>query len=421
MLQTALCYLEAVRPILAELVALEEQGKGYRGELEATSFITAATDAERSLASAERPTEVAMHHGDRTIATVRVSNDSEVFNIPPPLLYKAPSTSKFTDGDLPAGPPLPSPLLCPRRTFLAALILASKFTQDKCYSNRAWAKLSGLPPREIGRCERALGNALDWRLWVGKAAVPAAPAASPAQTYKSITRTQSEPNLVDTANTPIESAYNATKGGMRRASTLPAEGFLPQRSSLQGASFAPFVAPNPIPPHPHLATASNSPVSDTPSLSHSPSSSTESSLSSGERTIQMSTFPDDSMTLSQSETFGQSWSWLADEGGFPDGVSAAGAVQASASPVAVINGKLLTGSGLSGFKGKLRASQSWTASTTLSFAGSSSGSLGGSLIGERPKGHPFGDTLFGHASGQDGHVHIYDPSLPYGTPTTVMQ
>ncbi|KAJ3710916.1 hypothetical protein DFJ43DRAFT_1169288, partial [Lentinula guzmanii] len=49
-------------------------------------------------------------------------------------------------------PPLPSPLLCPRRAFLASLILASKFTQDKCYSNRAWAMLSGLQPREIGRC-----------------------------------------------------------------------------------------------------------------------------------------------------------------------------------------------------------------------------------------------------------------------------
>jgi hypothetical protein len=54
--------------------------------------------------------------------------------------------------------PLPSPLLCPRRTFLALLILASKFSQDKCYSNRAWAKLSGLPAREIGRCERTLGQ-----------------------------------------------------------------------------------------------------------------------------------------------------------------------------------------------------------------------------------------------------------------------
>ncbi|KAJ7275629.1 hypothetical protein C8J57DRAFT_1504934 [Mycena rebaudengoi] len=46
----------------------------------------------------------------------------------------------------------------------STLILASKFTQDKCYSNRAWAQLSGLPAREIGCCDRALGDALDWRL-----------------------------------------------------------------------------------------------------------------------------------------------------------------------------------------------------------------------------------------------------------------
>ncbi|KAJ7276870.1 hypothetical protein C8J57DRAFT_1061238 [Mycena rebaudengoi] len=43
----------------------------------------------------------------------------------------------------------------------STLILAPKFMQDKCYSNRA---LSGLPAKEIGRCERALGNALDYRL-----------------------------------------------------------------------------------------------------------------------------------------------------------------------------------------------------------------------------------------------------------------
>jgi hypothetical protein len=63
--------------------------------------------------------------------------------------------------------PLPPPLLCSRRTFFASLILTSKFMQDRCYSNKAWAKLSGLPPHEIGRCEGALGNALEWCLWVG--------------------------------------------------------------------------------------------------------------------------------------------------------------------------------------------------------------------------------------------------------------
>jgi len=63
---------------------------------------------------------------------------------------------------------MPSPLLCPRRTFLAALLLASKFLQDRSYSNKAWAKLTGLPAREVGRCERALFAILEWRLWVGK-------------------------------------------------------------------------------------------------------------------------------------------------------------------------------------------------------------------------------------------------------------
>ncbi|KAH9912640.1 uncharacterized protein BXZ73DRAFT_28444, partial [Epithele typhae] len=54
---------------------------------------------------------------------------------------------------------------CPRCTFLACLILASKFMQDRSQSNRAWVKLARLPPREIGRCECALGEALEWRLW----------------------------------------------------------------------------------------------------------------------------------------------------------------------------------------------------------------------------------------------------------------
>ncbi|KAG1864365.1 hypothetical protein F4604DRAFT_1586543, partial [Suillus subluteus] len=44
---------------------------------------------------------------------------------------------------------------CPCRTFLVSLILASKFMQDCCYSNCTWAKLSGLPPQEIGRYEHA--------------------------------------------------------------------------------------------------------------------------------------------------------------------------------------------------------------------------------------------------------------------------
>jgi hypothetical protein len=74
------------------------------------------------------------------------------------LLSKKP---KAPSAPLPPLPPLPLPPLCPHRTFLASLIVASKFTWDRCFSNNAWAELSELPPREIGRCEWVLSDALE--------------------------------------------------------------------------------------------------------------------------------------------------------------------------------------------------------------------------------------------------------------------
>ncbi|KAL7747932.1 hypothetical protein RI367_006679 [Sorochytrium milnesiophthora] len=55
---------------------------------------------------------------------------------------------------------------CPRRLFLAALILASKYLQDKNYSSRAWSKISGLPPREINSNEMDFLTVVDHRLFV---------------------------------------------------------------------------------------------------------------------------------------------------------------------------------------------------------------------------------------------------------------
>ncbi|KAH8996051.1 hypothetical protein EDB83DRAFT_2194852, partial [Lactarius deliciosus] len=55
---------------------------------------------------------------------------------------------------------------CPRRAFLTSLSLTSEFMQDGCYFNHAWAKPTGLPTREIGPCQRTLGEALGWRIWV---------------------------------------------------------------------------------------------------------------------------------------------------------------------------------------------------------------------------------------------------------------
>ncbi|KAG9687843.1 hypothetical protein KCU95_g11021, partial [Aureobasidium melanogenum] len=55
-------------------------------------------------------------------------------------------------------------LQCGRRMFLAALILASKYLQDRNYSAKAWSKMSGLKVAEINLNERAFLEAVNWKL-----------------------------------------------------------------------------------------------------------------------------------------------------------------------------------------------------------------------------------------------------------------
>ncbi|CAE6474411.1 unnamed protein product [Rhizoctonia solani] len=59
-----------------------------------------------------------------------------------------------------------------RRVFLAALVLACKFVFDKPYDNRSWSLISGLGSRDIGECERVVGDVLSWRLWIGAGRAP---------------------------------------------------------------------------------------------------------------------------------------------------------------------------------------------------------------------------------------------------------
>ncbi|KAL6230496.1 hypothetical protein BDW75DRAFT_244776 [Aspergillus navahoensis] len=58
---------------------------------------------------------------------------------------------------------------CGRRMFLAALILASKYLQDRNYSARAWSKISGLNTAEINQNEMMFLEAVDWKLHVTEA------------------------------------------------------------------------------------------------------------------------------------------------------------------------------------------------------------------------------------------------------------
>ncbi|PGG95536.1 hypothetical protein AJ80_09945 [Polytolypa hystricis UAMH7299] len=57
---------------------------------------------------------------------------------------------------------------CGRRMFLAALILASKYLQDRNYSARAWSKISGLNTAEINQNEMAVLEAVQWKLHISE-------------------------------------------------------------------------------------------------------------------------------------------------------------------------------------------------------------------------------------------------------------
>ena len=57
-------------------------------------------------------------------------------------------------------------LQCGRRMFLAALILASKYLQDRNFSARAWSKISGLQTCEINSNEMAFLSAVNWKLHI---------------------------------------------------------------------------------------------------------------------------------------------------------------------------------------------------------------------------------------------------------------
>lgn len=55
---------------------------------------------------------------------------------------------------------------CGRRMFLAALILASKYLQDRNYSARAWSRISGLKTCEINMNEITFLTAVNWKLHI---------------------------------------------------------------------------------------------------------------------------------------------------------------------------------------------------------------------------------------------------------------
>ncbi|GAA6034110.1 hypothetical protein JCM8097_000700 [Rhodosporidiobolus ruineniae] len=100
-----------------------------------------------------------------------------------------------------------SPVLCGRRMFLASLISASKYLQDRNYSNRAWAKISGLSVQEINKNERAFLRltgfqlhlkAEDFQRWTDRLSTLTAPTSSPSTSLPS---PSTSPTLAPTLST----------------------------------------------------------------------------------------------------------------------------------------------------------------------------------------------------------------------------
>ncbi|KAI0766478.1 hypothetical protein BC629DRAFT_1538024 [Irpex lacteus] len=349
-LQTALCYLEAVRIKVPELIAREKNKVDYpedvqdaaeeeriiMGDIDEENARLAGLceDMDQSLASDYAPTIRVELQEPLTAPPTELLTSMDVNEplAPPPATSSA--SSKQASPSLPPLPALPSPLLCPRRTFLACLILASKFLQDRSYSNKAWAKLAGLPPREIGRCERAVGEALEWRLWVGK--VPAT-SSTPVGTHRAVARCRSEATLqLPTCNwapapapaapfaarpPAVRSTSQSTVSGLRRSVTVPEIG-----SAARGPYSETWLAPSGVvatglfsaepdmdvsPSTQFTAQASGnmdctfsqsnaffaayfpSPPVSTPSLAYSPmSTASTTSSDDGERTVQFPNFVD---------------------------------------------------------------------------------------------------------------------------------
>lgn len=300
-LQTALCYIEAIRSKVPGLVQQEKNGLSTTTDMESAEYMIQRGD--NSVLNDDCVSD-SPDSSDGLLATIRIDRMENEVDALAELRIDCNTLDlrkpRASSSSLPPLSPLPSPLLCPRRTFLASLILASKFMQDRCYSNRAWAKLSGLPPREIGRCERALGAALDWRLWVGK--LPAAQSGSGRLLIKS----KSEGDMVD-ANNPRRSQPIMSRSFTRMdlslpqrdpvfsrpisrstgyaSNTVPGYRFHQQESSMVPSRSASLVLPDTVNISP--STVSTSP--STPGLSFSP---TPTESSGGDRTIQISSFLD---------------------------------------------------------------------------------------------------------------------------------
>lgn len=152
------------------------------------------------------------------------------------------SMDAATEATLPAGVSA-DPILCSRRTFLASIMISSKFLQDRTFSNRAWSKISGLNVKELGIVERRMLSAIEfdlsvneseWQLWTQflkgewrKASVSSCACKSTSasmdlvKSVANVLATMKENSVMASANLP--KAQTSNRKSLERTSSLNVE------------------------------------------------------------------------------------------------------------------------------------------------------------------------------------------------------
>ena len=160
---------------------------------------------------------------------------------------------------------------CGRRMFLAALILASKYLQDRNFSARAWSKISGLQTCEINSNEMAFLSAVNWKLHIPQpvfdkwtdivlkyspsAQVNALPRSSPIalQNWKSIIPLLTpELDSIDFGSAEVsdDSGYNSPGSDMSPPSIPLREELSPYAESNEATPTNPYTIPRALEPTP---------------------------------------------------------------------------------------------------------------------------------------------------------------------------
>lgn len=168
-------------------------------------------------------------------------------------------------------------LQCGRRMFLSALILASKYLQDRNYSSRAWSKISGLPTLEINQNEIAFLLAVKWELHITEKVfqrwtdivlnyTPSSQPPSPGASSLSIAEQSAEwKRIVLKLNPELDNMNEITSPSRKDACGLPLRPFTPLSAyhfpgSNEPTSSPKHYSPNTMEPSPSTTYSTVRPV-----------------------------------------------------------------------------------------------------------------------------------------------------------------